>query len=761
MIQKTRMLLTMVVLLFAGGSAQTARESALLRNERDIDALLKQMTLEEKVEMLHGKHMFVSAGVERLGIADMKYTDGPFGIREELQPNSWAPLGLENDKATFFPTGSALAATWSAELAYDYGAALAREARLRGKDMLLGPAINIQRIPTGGRTYEYLSEDPFLSSRLSVGYTKGVQDNGVAVCLKHYALNNQENNRGTVNVIIGERAMREIYLAPFQAAVTEADAYGVMAAYNKVNGRWCAENDVLLNKILRDEWGFAGMVVSDWGGTHSTADAIQNGLNVEMPDKRFFGKALLDAVKSGQVSESVLNRRVREILRVRLAVKPVPAEKANREITSQPAQQQVAYKVACKSIVLLKNEGVLPLQLKNRPKIAVIGANATQTMATGGLGAGVKTLYEVTPLDGLKNRIGDKAEIIYAKGYEPAGSEPANRFRKRSPEEIEKENREREITAQKLAIEAVDAAAKANIVLFIGGNNRTVETEGKDRDDIFLPAGQDDLVRRIAGVNPNVVTVLVSGAPNDLNVVKSVSKALLISWFNGSEGGNALADVLIGKISPSGRLPFTLPLKLQDSPAYALGNYPQGRKSADIFAGLVSETNPGMKAEEETAREPVGRDPNTAVYSEESLVGYRWFDTRKIPVMYPFGYGLTYTEFKYTSLSTNKVAYGKGDTITVSFNLKNIGKAAAEEVAQVYVHRINPSVEWPYKELKAFSRVALDPGRSRTVVLQIPVKSLHYWNEKKHAWEDDLCDIEILVGASAGDIKLKKTVRLK
>ncbi len=761
MIKKTRILLTMVVLLFAGGSAQTARESALLRNERDIDALLKQMTLEEKVEMLHGKHMFVSAGVERLGIADMKYTDGPFGIREELQPNSWAPLGLENDKATFFPTGSALAATWSAELAYEYGAALAREARLRGKDMLLGPAINIQRIPTGGRTYEYLSEDPFLSSRLSVGYTKGVQDNGVAVCLKHYALNNQENNRGTVNVIIGERAMREIYLAPFQAAVTEADAYGVMAAYNKVNGRWCAENDVLLNKILRDEWGFAGMVVSDWGGTHSTADAIQNGLNVEMPDKRFFGKALLDAVKSGQVSESVLNRRVREILRVRLAVKPVPAEKANREITSQPAQQQVAYKVACKSIVLLKNEGVLPLQLKNRPKIAVIGASATQTMAPGGLGAGVKTLYEVTPLDGLKNRIGDKAEIIYAKGYEPAGSEPANRFRKRSPEEIEKENREREITAQKLAIEAVDAAAKANIVLFIGGNNRTVETEGKDRDDIFLPAGQDDLVRRIAGVNPNVVTVLVSGAPNDLNVVKSVSKALLISWFNGSEGGNALADVLIGKISPSGRLPFTLPLKLQDSPAYALGNYPQGRKSADIFAGLVSETNPGMKAEEETAREPVGRDPNTAVYSEESLVGYRWFDTRKIPVMYPFGYGLTYTEFKYTSLSTNKVAYGKGDTITVSFNLKNIGKAAAEEVAQVYVHRINPSVEWPYKELKAFSRVALDPGRSRTVVLQIPVKSLHYWNEKKHAWEDDLCDIEILVGASAGDIKLKKTVRLK
>jgi len=761
MIKKTILLSAIIVLLLAAGSAQPIRDSVLLRNEGEIDALIKKMTLEEKVEMLHAKHMFASAGVDRLGIADMKYTDGPFGIREELQPNSWTPLGLENDKATFFPTGSALAATWSAELAYEYGAAMAREARLRGKDMLLGPAINIQRIPTGGRTYEYLSEDPFLSSRLSVGYTKGVQDNGVAVCLKHYALNNQENNRGTVNAVIGERAMREIYLAPFKSAVTEADAYGVMAAYNKVSGTWCAENDVLLNKILRDEWGFPGMVISDWGGTHSTVDAIKNGLNVEMPDKRFFGQALLDAVKSGQVSENLLNQRVREILRVRLAIKPVPAERANKEITSQPAQQQIAYKVACKSIVLLKNEGALPLQLKGKPKIAVIGANATQTMATGGLGAGVKTLYEVTPLDGLKNRIGDKAEIIYAKGYEPAGSGPANRFRKRSPEEIEKENREREITAQKLAKEAVDAAAKANIVLFIGGNNRTVETEGRDRDDIILPSGQDDLIRTIAAVNPNIVTVLVSGAPNDLNVVKSVSRALLISWFNGSEGGNALADVLIGKISPSGRLPFTLPVKLQDSPAYALGNYPQGRKGSDVFANLVSKTNPGGKAEEGTAADPVNRDPNTAVYSEESLVGYRWFDTRKMPVMYPFGYGLTYTTFKYATLSTGKNSYEKNDTIQIFFNLKNTGKAAAEEVAQVYVRRMNPSVEWPYKELKAFSRVALNPGESKAVALEIPVKSLQYWNEKGHAWEDDLCDIEILVGASAGDIKLKKTVRLK
>ncbi|HPQ62585.1 MAG TPA: glycoside hydrolase family 3 N-terminal domain-containing protein, partial [Bacteroidales bacterium] len=429
----TRAMITAIVtLLLAGNAAGQVRKSALLQYDTQIDGIISRMTLEEKINMLHAKHMFVSAGIERFGIADMKYADGPFGIREEMQPDGWMPLGWTNDKATFFPTGSALAATWSPELAYAYGTAMAKEARLRGKDMLLGPAINIQRIPTGGRTYEYLSEDPFLSSRLSAGYTKGVQDNGVAVCLKHYALNNQENNRGTVNVIIGERAMREIYLPPFRAAVEEADAYGVMAAYNKVGGWWCAENDMLLNKILRDEWGFAGMVISDWGGTHSTVHSINSGLNVEMPDKKYLGQALLDSVRAGIVSEDIIDRRVREILRVRLAIKPVPEDEANKEMTSQPAQQKVAYDVAIKSIVLLKNDGVLPLKLKDKPVIAVIGANATQKMASGGLGAGVKALYEITPLEGLTKKIGDRAEIIYVKGYEPEQYNWTDRFRKRT-----------------------------------------------------------------------------------------------------------------------------------------------------------------------------------------------------------------------------------------------------------------------------------------------------------------------------------------
>nr|WP_319997552.1 glycoside hydrolase family 3 C-terminal domain-containing protein [uncultured Draconibacterium sp.] len=752
----------MLLALLLGACTQESPQtksftSSLLQYDEQIDDIISQMTLDEKVNMLHGKYMFVSAGVERLGIADIVYADGPFGIREEMEPKSWAPLGWENDKATFFPTGSALAATWSPELAYAYGTGMAKEARLRGKDVILGPAINIQRIPTGGRTYEYMSEDPFLSSQLAVQYTKGAQDNGAAACLKHYALNNQENNRGTVNVIIGERAMREIYLPPFKAAVQEADAYSVMSAYNKVNGWWCAENDVLLNQILRDEWGFGGFVVSDWNGTHSTVESVKHGLNVEMPDSRYLGEALLDSVKTGAISEEVIDQRVREILRVRLAIDPVPAEEANQIVASQLESQKIAYDVACKSVVLLKNEGILPLDLSKKPLIAVIGENAVREMGSGGIGAGVKTLYEVTPLEGLKNKIGDKADIQYTQGYVPVELDYARIFGAKSQEDIDREDKEKAILNKKLNKEAVTLAAKADIVLFIGGDNRAVETEANDRENIFLPSGQDDLIKQLSVVNENIVTVLVSGAPNDLNTVNPLSKALLQSWFNGTEGGNALADILVGNISPSGRLPFTLPIKLEDSPAYTLGNYPQGAKKGDIFVDLVEE----KESEAHAADGKQEDDPNTAYYSEESLVGYRWFDTKNKPVMYPFGYGLSYTEFAYADLNTTQESYGTDETISLSFNLSNTGDMTAEEVVQVYVHRINPSVEWPFKELKAFTRVALEPGKSQTVTLDIPVEKLQYWNEEKHAWANDLCDIELLVGTSSGDIRLKKQISLK
>ena len=391
-------LLAAVVLSGCKGDATLPRDvksfnDPLMQNEKRITEIIGKMTLEEKIAMLHGKHYFTSEGVPSQGIAEMSYADGPFGIREEMEPLSWNPLHWSTDSATFFPTGSALAATWSEELAYLYGTGMAREARLRGKDMILGPAINIQRIPTGGRTYEYLSEDPFLSSRISVGYTKGVQDNGVAVCVKHFALNNQETNRGSVNVIVSPRAMREIYLPPFEATVVEGNAYGVMAAYNKINGTWCAENPQLLTQILRKDWGFRGMVISDWGGTHSTVGSVTAGLNVEMPSSDYMGQALLDSVKAGIVSEKVIDERVREILRVRLVIEPVPADVANTQMTAQPEDAQITYEVATNSIVLLKNEGsLLPLDLSKVKTIAVIGDNADKKMSNGGVGAGVKAL---------------------------------------------------------------------------------------------------------------------------------------------------------------------------------------------------------------------------------------------------------------------------------------------------------------------------------------------------------------------------------
>ena len=744
-------------------------DDPLMQNEKKITQIIKGMTLEEKVAMLHGKHMFTSEGVPSQGIADMVYADGPFGIREEMEPHSWNSIHMTTDSATFFPTGSALAATWSTELAYKYGTGMAREARLRGKDMILGPAINIQRIPTGGRTYEYLSEDPYLSAQLSVGYTLGVQDNGVAVCIKHFALNNQETNRGSVNVIVSPRAMREIYLVPFEAAVVDGNAYGVMSAYNKINGYWCAENDELLNQILRKDWGFKGMVISDWGGTHSTVGSIKAGLNVEMPNQQYLGQALLDSVKAGAVAESVIDERVREILRVRMVIDPVPEDKANKEMTAKPEQAQIAYEVATQSIVLLKNDGgLLPIDLNKVKTIAVIGDNADKIMATGGVGAGVKALYEITPIAGLRNRMGDKAKIVYAQGYTSQqarggfggfgggfggfgrrGGANANAAPAAAPKPDD--------TAKKLQDEAVKVAKDADLVLFIGGDNRSHETEGSDRRSMMLPYDQENVLEAVAKVNPNVVFIAVAGAPVDLNRVQACCPAIVQSWFNGTEGGNALADILTGKISPSGRLPFSYPIKLEDSPAYATGSFPQTDApiNQDVFVSLVQEDS---KAEE-MLKGATGR--GTALYSEDLLVGYRWFDTKNKPVMYPFGYGLGYSEIEYSDFKVLDSQYRDGQDIQVQFTVKNVGKYNQYDVPQVYVHRVDAKVEWPYKELKAFEKLYLVPGMSVTTVQEIPVSWLKYWDEAKHDWVLEPGKIELLLAHDAGHVVAKAEVTIK
>ena len=742
MIMKRLTLFAIAVLAASSITAQAqAQTSKLLGHEAEIDNVIRQMTLEEKIDMLHGKNMFSSAGIPRLGIADVEYADGPFGIREEMEPHSWNSAHLTTDSATFFPTGSALAATWSTDWAYAYGRGMSREARLRGKDMILGPAINIQRIPTGGRTYEYLSEDPLLSGMLAVAYTKGAQDDGTAVCLKHYALNNQEDYRGFVDVRISDRAMHEIYLRPFEMAVREADAWGVMAAYNKVNGRWCSENEHLLTTVLRQQWGFPGMVISDWGGVHSTVDAVTAGMNVEMPGSRFMGQALLDSVKAGKVSEAVIDQRVREILRVRLTVKPIAKEVANSRPVGNPEEMATALEVARRSIVLLKNkpviiknneERLLPIDTKRVKRIAVIGENAVTKMALGGVGAGVKTRCEITPLEGLQAALGNSVQITYAQGYKSFDRESRNKHM--SPQQ----SADRRLLAQ-----AVKAAKGADLVIFFAGDNREVETEGSDRKSIALPSGQDELAITLAKANKRLVTVVVSGGQVDISTVNDVSAALLASWFNGSMGGQALAEVLTGKVSPSGKLPMTWPKRLEDVPAYATGSYPQNIQSntqGDIFVDITQN------------RSNDRRQQLIANYAEESLVGYRWYDDKQASVAYPFGFGLSYASFQYSDLQVEPTAEG----FDVRFVLSNTSTVDAEEVAQVYVSRPSAHIERPLKELKGFQRVALKAGERKSVTIPVRRTDLCHWDEAAQTWMLEPGDMTILVGGSSDSLPLKK-----
>ena len=716
-------------------SAATTPQSKLTVNDRKINKIISQMTLEEKVLMLHSKTNMSSEGVPRLGIPAIEYSDGPFGIREECG-DGFRPLGWTTDSSTYFPTGSALAATWSEEMAYNYGKGMGTEGRIRGKDIILGPAINIQRLPVGGRTYEYLSEDPILAAALAVAYTKGSQDVGTAVCIKHFALNNQETNRGSVNSVCDERTMREIYLKPFEDAIIKGGAMAVMPAYNKVNGFYCTENNHLQNEIMRGEWGFKGLTVSDWGATHSTVGAAMGGLDVQMTGSNYFGQALIDSVRAGVVPESVVDDKVRDILRVRFAIEPVPADKANPEKTSLPAQQKIAYEVATKSVVLLKNQTKLLPISKSVKKIAVIGQNATDFTARGGVGSGVKAPYEITPLMGIEKVAKEMGvKVTYAKGF----NIPSGRGGQVS----------RSINTD-LMIEAIQVAKDADLVIFVCGTSKTIETEGSDRPDIFLPQGQEEVLAAVSAVNPNVVSVIISGGPCDLQKLEKLSPSIVQGWWNGMEGGNALAEILFGKIAPSGKLPFTFPIKLEDSPAYAMGNFPQkARTEGDLFTDMYRQ-DLGGQAGRRAQQAP------DAEYTEKLLVGYRWFETKEKPVMYAFGHGLSYVDFKYDAISAKK----SKDVIKVTFNLTNSGNMQADEVAQLYVHYVDGKVERPYKELKAFKRVALEAGQTQQVTLEIPVVDLRYWNESTNAWDIEKGQIELQLGSASDDIRLKTTLNI-
>jgi beta-glucosidase len=709
---KTCIMAFAFMLMLTAGRAQNKAGNAI---DQKILQIIKKMTLAEKIEMLHGNALFSSAGVKRLGIPELTCDDGPLGVREEVLRFDWKSANWTTDSATFLPNGSAIAATWNPAMAHEYGVVLGEEANARKKIVMLAPAFNICRVPLNGRTYEYYSEDPFLNAKLAVQAVKGIQSQHVAACIKHYAVNNQEVNRNTVNAIVDERTLREIYLPAFKAAVQEGNAYTIMSAYNKVNGYWCAENDYLLNKILKNEWGFKGAVISDWGGTHNTVASANSGLDIEMGssgpyDQWYFAKPLLAAVKAGKVSVKTIDDKVRRILWVMYQTSMSANHPAGK--ISTPAHSQSAYNIASQSIVLLKNEKfLLPLKTKSIKSIAIIGDNATRTFALGGFGAGVKAKYEITALAGLKAKLGSTADIRFAQGYR------ANYLASQTPEQ----NAGYDKPDKALIEEAVALAKTTDVALLFIGSNREYESEGNDRKDLSLPFGEQALVDAVTAANANTIVIVTAGAPYDLNKIKKNNHTIVWSWFNGSEGGNALADVLTGKVNPSGKLPFTFPASLKDSPAFALGTYPG--------------------------------ENLTTPYKEGILVGYRWFDTKKIDPAYCFGYGLSYTKFDYSNLKTDKKAYKPGQQINIKLAVKNTGAADGMETVQLYVSKMKSAVQKPEKELKAFKKIMIKTGETANVTLTVPIKDLAYYDVKSKNWVVEPGSYKLLAGTSSRDIK--------
>ncbi len=719
--------------LNAAAASSQVTDKEKVQMEKRIEKLIKKMTLEEKVGLLHGNSKFYVAGVERLGIPEWSLSDGPHGVRAEINRHDWAYAGWTNDSASYFPTGTAFAAAWNPELAYRRGEVLGEEARWRKKDVLLGPGVNIIRSPLCGRNFEYMSEDPYMNSVLAVAYIKGLQSRDVACSVKHFAVNNQETNRTTVDVECSERALREIYLPAFKAAVQEGGALTVMAAYNKFRGEFCAENNYLVRKILRNEWGFDGVYVTDWGAAHSTVPSMEVGLDLEMGtliDKYedwYYANPLIEAVKSGKIPMSLVDEKVGDVLRVMIKTNVLdPKKRFGPGSMNTKEHQQATYDAAAEAIVLLKNQNnLLPLDFSSIKSLAVIGDNATRKHSNGGLSSEIKAVYEVTPLEALRAKWGDKVDIRFAQGYEKLSTFVEGSNNGQSSGTFSSKTQE----SDALLKEAVEVARTSDVALLVCGLNHDYDTESFDRLNMDIPYGQVELIQEVVKANPRTIVVMIAGSPLNMAAVDICSPAIVWAWFNGMEGGNALVDVLSGKVNPSGKMPFTTPVSLDQSPAHALGNFP-------------------------------GRDLKVN-YEEDILVGYRWFDTKGLPVVYPFGYGLSYTTFNYSNLNTDKKTYDQADTIQATFTLTNTGDREGAEVAQLYVSDPVCSVMRPVKELKGFKKVFLKPGESRRITLDIPVSSLAFYSEAQSQFVVEPGEFILQLGASASDIKQKISVEVK
>lgn len=679
-----------------------------------IETLISEMTLEEKLGMLHGDNVYDTKGVARLGIPPFRFSDGPMGVRGEFDRETCSYVGDTGDFATAFPCITAVAATWNPEMAYENGKALGREVRGRGKDVSLSPGINIHRTPLCGRNFEYMSEDPYLISRMCVPEIQGIQENDVAACIKHFAVNNQETRRFDVNVEVDERALHELYLPGFQAAVQEGGCLAIMGAYNQFRGEYCCHNQYLMQTLLREKWGFDGIVISDWGAVHDTKKAVDAGVHFDMNvsnryDEYYYANPLKELVEAGEISEETVNGMVRQILKMMFQLKMMEPEHRSPGAYNTHENHISARKVARESIVLLKNEEkLLPLAKDFHGSIAVIGENANRMQAFSGGSSEVRALYEITPLLGIQMHLGGNFHVQYAKGYSSNPEDAGQR--------------------EKLAEEACKLAASSDVVIYVGGLNHDYDMEGQDRPDMKLPYGQDALIGRLLDANPNTVIVNMSGSPVEMRSWIDRAKAVVQYWYAGTEGGMALAEVLFGDVNPSGKLPTTFPKALEDTPVSRFGEFPGG---------------------------------DTVTYKEGIYVGYRYYDSFDVEPEFCFGHGLSYTEFAYTDLQLHTAEDQEGaPEVRATFTLTNTGAVPGAEAAQLYVADTACSVARPAKELKGFEKVFLHPGESKEVSILLPKKAFCYYSTEDMDWKLEPGQFRILVGSSSRDIRLEGSVEL-
>ena len=726
--------------------------------EKEIEKLVGKMTLDEKISMIHGAALFQSGGVERLGIPGIMTSDGPMGVRAEFMSDRWIPAGNNDDNVSYLPSNSALASTWNPYRAYEMGKVLGAEARGRGKDVILAPGINIKRSPLCGRNFEYMSEDPKLTATLTVPFIKGVQDNDVAACVKHFAANVQETDRLMVDEEIDDRTLYEIYFPAFKAAVQEANAYAVMGAYNKVNGYHCCENKNLLDLVLRGEWGFDGAVISDWGGVHKTKEAAECSLDLEMSvyadfDNYMLANPLKEAIEKGEISEEAVDAKVRNLLRMMFRLKMIGKQKAERKSGSYntPDHREMILQTAEESMILLKNEKqALPLAASKIKKLVVIGHNAAKIHSDGGGSAEIKALYEICPLMGLKCYLGGNAQVQYYQGYyvpekpktfdhswqadslddlkdtnigilvrdDKNMQEAFKHGEEERLAQLEKEKEEIHEKNKALFAQAIEAVKDADAVIFVGGLNHDIDSEGTDRTDMTLPYEQDMLIEALLEVRKDLIVTFIGGSPVEMPW-RDKAQAILWSYYAGMETGTAFAKIIFGDINPSGKLAETFPKKYADCVTAQNGQFGVWGK----------------------------------IKLEEGLYcGYRHFDRQHTEPAFCFGHGLSYTQFTYSGLTLKAES---GRNIKLTFTVKNTGRKIGAEIAQVYVAPIAPKVDRPDKELKAYAKVELAPGKSRKVTLTLKQEDFAYFDEHLHDFIADAGDYEILIGASSEDIRLR------